>query len=211
MALSAPAARYLQNCHLLLILRSVRVSGMGGHAASEIEIEIEREREREREGGKRRGRSRDRSVRVSGMAGHADRDRDRVKGRGRQRQSDREGGRGRSGDLIAIAADPRFHEWEMGDSQRKAWGLSEFEGEGGTFSQWKMIVQMCQWFWKCDYKFPYIQSTNSISMHTTQTHGYVPISATSTTVRPLPYANIFIHVSSLSHPLHVLSNIMFFI
>ncbi|XP_070675203.1 uncharacterized protein [Malus domestica] len=65
----------------------------------------------------------------------------------------------------------------------------------GTFSQWKMIVQMCQWFWKCDYKFPYIQSTNNISMHTTQTHGYVPISATSTTVRPLPYANIFIHVS----------------
>ncbi|CAN6690032.1 unnamed protein product [Malus baccata var. baccata] len=43
----------------------------------------------------------------------------------------------------------------------------------------KTIVQMCQWFWKCDYKFTYIQSTNNISMHTTQTHGYVPISATS--------------------------------
>ncbi|XP_068322619.1 uncharacterized protein [Pyrus communis] len=38
----------------------------------------------------------------------------------------------------------------------------------GTFSQWKMIVQMCQWFWKYDYKFTYIQSTNSISMHTTR-------------------------------------------
>ncbi|KAM1823749.1 hypothetical protein FF1_025746 [Malus domestica] len=43
----------------------------------------------------------------------------------------------------------------------------------------KTIVQMCQWFWKCDYKFTYIQSTNNIPMHTTQTHGYVPISATS--------------------------------
>ncbi|XP_068337775.1 uncharacterized protein [Pyrus communis] len=44
-----------------------------------------------------------------------------------------------------------------------------------------------------------------------QTHGYVPISATSTTMRPLPYANIFIHIDehvrreimnhrSLKHP-----------
>ncbi|KAM1115399.1 hypothetical protein TB2_038474 [Malus domestica] len=44
--------------------------------------------------------------------------------RERERERDRaiERGRGRSGDLSAIAADPRFHEWERGDSQRKAWG-----------------------------------------------------------------------------------------
>ena len=73
-----------------------------------------------------RGRSRDRSVRISGMGGHVDRHRDRDRGRGRGREGDRdrviERGRGSSEDLIAIAADPRFHEWERGDSQRKAWG-----------------------------------------------------------------------------------------
>ncbi|XP_048433880.1 uncharacterized protein LOC103945006 isoform X2 [Pyrus x bretschneideri] len=35
-----------------------------------------------------------------------------------------------SGDLSAIAADPRFHEWERGYSQRKTWGPSGFEEEG---------------------------------------------------------------------------------
>ncbi|CAN6716589.1 unnamed protein product [Malus baccata var. baccata] len=86
------------------------------HAASEIVIER----------GKRRWRSRDRSVKVSGMGGRSDRrrDRDRGRGRGRGREGDRdrviERGRGMSGDPIAIAAHPRFHEWEMGDSHRKA-------------------------------------------------------------------------------------------
>ncbi|XP_048420086.1 uncharacterized protein LOC125468187 [Pyrus x bretschneideri] len=58
---------------------------------------------------------------------------------GRQRKSDRERererGRGRSRDLIAIAADPRFHEWERGDSQRKAWGPSGFEGGVGIVAR----------------------------------------------------------------------------
>ncbi|KAM1115068.1 hypothetical protein ACFX19_005859 [Malus domestica] len=44
-----------------------------------------------------------------------------------ERETERERGRGRSGDLSAIAADPRFHEWERGDSQ-KSMGIIDAHG-----------------------------------------------------------------------------------
>ncbi|XP_070666059.1 uncharacterized protein [Malus domestica] len=61
----------------------------------------------------------------------------------RERETERERGRGRSGDVSAIAADPRFHEWERGDNQRKVWGYSDL-----SLSLLRFSLLISFWFWK---------------------------------------------------------------
>ncbi|TQD77967.1 hypothetical protein C1H46_036500 [Malus baccata] len=61
-------------------------------------------------GKKWKGDDTEEDLRVSGMGGHASNG---------EREIERERGRGRSGDLSTIAADPRFHECERGEVREK--------------------------------------------------------------------------------------------